>query len=209
METDPTRAQDPSDAGAAPRPPAFRGDAHFRDDRFDDERTGAAYGHAPISDALSADDRPLADPWTRLGAQLLDGVLYAASVVPGVILLALGGGFSAETPFGSGGGLGFGLMGLGFLALFFYQMVLLSRDGQTLGKRFLKLRVVDVDDGSNPGFVRAVLLRVLAPGVISNVPLVGFLFTIADALFVFRDDRRCIHDHFAKTVVVTESGSTF
>lgn len=196
-----------------PRPPAFRGsssfgDGDFRDDRFDDPGLRDSYGAESLADVLAEDDRPLASPWTRLGAQVLDGLVYAASVLPGVVLMALTGGFT-ETMDGANVAVGFGAMGLGFLAAFVYNMYLLSTEGQTLGKRFLKLRVIDEVDGTNPGFVRAVLLRAIVPGAIANIPLLGFLFSIADALFIFREDRKCIHDHFAKTVVVTEAGQRF
>lgn len=182
------------------------GDDAFRDDRFDDATHRDAY--APLSDALAQDDRPLASPWTRLGAVVIDGLFYGAAVIPGVILMGLAGGFADETD-GAGLPIALVLMGLGFLAAFGYNMWLLSETGQTLGKKALKLRVVDEADASNPGFVRAVLLRALAPGVIANVPVIGTLFSLADALFIFRDDRKCIHDHFAKTVVVTEAEGAY
>ncbi len=78
-------------------------------------------------------------------------------------------------------------------------MVLLTRDGQTLGKKALKIRIVVYRTGENGGFVPNVLLRTLVNGF-----LVGVLppYDIVDVLFVFRSDRRCIHDFLAGTVVV-------
>ena len=217
----PRSIPDGAPGGAAgqpsPRPPAFRdgadrfGDDAFRDDRFDDDGQRAVYASESLADVLADDDRPLANPWTRLGAQFLDGLVYGAVAVPVVVAAIATGAFEAD---GTGAMEDFplGIIALAIvlmLAVVGYQMWLLSTTGQTLGKRFLKLRVVDEADGSNPGFVRAVLLRVFAPAVIGQIPLVGVLFALADALFVFRDDRKCIHDHFAKTVVVTEAGGSF
>ena len=89
------------------------------------------------------------------------------------------------------------------VAFVVYQLRLLATEGQTLGKRFLKLRIVDADTGTNPGFWRAVGIRSFANALIGGfVPLYG----LVDALFIFRTDRKCIHDHLAKTVVVTEAG---
>ena len=35
------------------------------------------------------------------------------------------------------------------------------------------------------------------------VPFVGGLVSLVDALLIFRDDRRCLHDEIADTIVVT------
>jgi uncharacterized RDD family membrane protein YckC len=34
------------------------------------------------------------------------------------------------------------------------------------------------------------------------IPLIGWMFTLGDALLIFREDHRCLHDHFADTIVV-------
>jgi uncharacterized RDD family membrane protein YckC len=90
----------------------------------------------------------------------------------------------------------------GGLALAVVQIWMLTTSGQTLGKRVLGIRIVRLGDDSNPGFVRAFLLRMVVPGLIGMLPLVGLCFTIVDALFIFRADRRCIHDLIADTKVV-------
>ena len=43
-----------------------------------------------------------------------------------------------------------------------------------------------------------VLLRVVVNGLLGFIPLYG----VVDILFIFREDRRCIHDLIAGTVVV-------
>lgn len=95
-----------------------------------------------------------------------------------------------------------GVSGLGMAALLFYQWYLLATLGQTIGKRQMGIKIVLVKDLSNGGFVANVLLRVFAAGALKAVPVVGGIVTIADALFIFRDDRRCIHDHIAGTCVI-------
>jgi uncharacterized RDD family membrane protein YckC len=81
-------------------------------------------------------------------------------------------------------------------------MVLLSLRGQTLGKALMSVRVVDHDDGRNPGFVRVILLRQLLPGVITALPCLGKVFWLADCLCIFGEERRCLHDIIAGTKVV-------
>ena len=88
------------------------------------------------------------------------------------------------------------------LALVGYQLRLLTTLGQTIGKKALGVRIVLVKDDSNGGFVVNVLLRGVVTLVLSAIPGIGFLFALADVLFIFRDDRRCIHDHIAGTRVV-------
>jgi len=92
-----------------------------------------------------------------------------------------------------------------FLALAVYQSVLLSKHGQTIGKRARKIRIVKMD-GSSPGFVHAVLLRAIVNGLPSLIPHAGRPYGLIDILFIFRKDRRCIHDLIAGTRVVQIEG---
>jgi len=78
---------------------------------------------------------------------------------------------------------------------------LLHKYGQTVGKRFLEIKIVDADNNL-PEFKRSYGLRYLVPIIINSVPFIGFVFTLLDSLFIFNKDRRCIHDHIADTRVV-------
>ena len=57
-----------------------------------------------------------------------------------------------------------------------------------MGKKALGSRIVKMNTGENGGFVRNVLLRLIANGLIGNKPFYG----LVDILFIFRSDRRCI-----------------
>lgn len=78
------------------------------------------------------------------------------------------------------------------------QAILLTTDGQTVGKKALNIRIVKVATGRNGGFVPNVLLRTVLNGLLGLIPI----YSIVDILFIFRADRRCIHDLIAGTVVV-------
>ena len=91
--------------------------------------------------------------------------------------------------------------GLYFVGVTAFQMVGLSRRGQTVGKRAMKIGIVKLD-GSKPGFLHAVLLRALVNGLPGAIPVVGVLYPLIDFLFIFRADRRCVHDLIAGTRVV-------
>lgn len=94
------------------------------------------------------------------------------------------------------------IAGVLLLALMIANLYFLTTRGQTLGKMVCKIKIVDLA-GQNPGFVKAVLLRAVVPGIIGAVPLLGSIFSLVDPLFIFREDRRCIHDLIAGTKVVT------
>jgi uncharacterized RDD family membrane protein YckC len=90
---------------------------------------------------------------------------------------------------------------LAILAIAIYQWVLISRTGQSLGKKWTGIRITLLD-GSPVSFSTGVALRNWVPKLMGSVPVLGALFQLVDCLYIFRDDRRCIHDHIAGTRVV-------
>ena len=78
---------------------------------------------------------------------------------------------------------------LSLLIVLMFQMVLLTKDGQTVGKKALGIRIVKMNTGENGGFVPNVLLRLISNGLIGISPFYG----LVDILFIFHSDRRCIH----------------
>jgi uncharacterized RDD family membrane protein YckC len=53
-------------------------------------------------------------------------------------------------------------------------------------------------DGSNPGFLQAVVMRNWLRVLLNMVPF----FALADALFIFGANKRCLHDLLAGTYVI-------
>jgi uncharacterized RDD family membrane protein YckC len=88
-----------------------------------------------------------------------------------------------------------------------YQWYAVSTRGQTVAKRWLKLRIVRVD-GSPLTFVHAVLLRSWVPFAIMSVfSAIGIapiarLLNLADSVSIFTANRRMLHDLIAGTHVV-------
>ncbi|MDZ4287913.1 MAG: RDD family protein [Prosthecobacter sp.] len=167
--------------------------------------TGAVNPYAPPSVDVS---RPmevggarieLAGLGERLGAVMLESLVAIVCVIPLGIGIAIMDEPNANTMLG--GGLA-AVGGLALLALMIYNLVLLATKGQTIGKKWLNIRIADFETNGNPGFVKAFLLRSFVNGVIGAIPLVGPLYSITDICFIFRDDRRCIHDLIAGTHVV-------
>jgi uncharacterized RDD family membrane protein YckC len=161
----------------------------------------------PLVPVLPQND--LADRLFRLAAWLLDNLIAFLCCLPGILLI----GVSVVTGLLMGHNelsgldagrllLGIGLLAFGGLVLLVVQIWLLTTRGQTIGKRVVGIKIVRYDTGANPGFVSVVLLRWLVPGLIGAVPYLGFVFAVVDCCFIFRADRRCIHDLIAGTKVV-------
>lgn len=77
------------------------------------------------------------------------------------------------------------------------QVVLVGRTGQTLGKKIWGIVIVDKDSLQNAGFIRNTFTRgfINAFGITLIVPLI-------DILWIFKKERRCLHDLIAGTVVI-------
>jgi uncharacterized RDD family membrane protein YckC len=82
----------------------------------------------------------------------------------------------------------------------------LSRSGQSWGKRMLGLKIVDLQ-GRQPGLLRLLGLRYGLGRLIGLVPVLGYWFALVDDCFIFREDRRCVHDFIAGTRVVVAASS--
>ena len=154
-----------------------------------------------------------ADRLLRLASAVLDFLISMVCAMPGALVLgtafldiviAVARGQQPDVSQINPGRLliGFALLGLASFTLLLVQIYLVSTRGQTIAKRILGLRIVRHADGSNPGFIHGWLLRALVPGIIGILPMVGNIFTIVNYCFIFRDDRRCLHDLIADTRVV-------
>jgi uncharacterized RDD family membrane protein YckC len=76
--------------------------------------------------------------------------------------------------------------------------------GKSLGKLFLKMRIVRARDQGPVGFVHGVLLRRWLFILVGAIPILGVLIGLADALAIFRASTRCLHDDLAGTIVIDE-----
>ena len=90
---------------------------------------------------------------------------------------------------------------VGALVWIAITVVLVKRNGQTLGKKLLGIKVVR-SDGSRASLGRIFWLRNVVTLIIGMIPLLGIFFVLADILMIFGEARRCIHDRIADTIVV-------
>ncbi|RZI82123.1 MAG: RDD family protein [Rubrivivax sp.] len=140
----------------------------------------------------------LATRGSRFWAVMIDGII-------GLIVFWLVSKLTPWNPFQSRDPSLFALKLLPVLGgIAIYVLVhgyLLSTRGQSIGKMLLGIRIVRAD-GSPLAFDRAVGLRYVLPGVLQILPMLGMLFGLVDALMIFRESRRCLHDLIADTMVV-------
>ena len=156
---------------------------------------------AHVEDVNDNEDSELAERGTRLGAVILDSLIF---LVPGLFaiipaMLSMRG--NAAEAMGIGATIAVSVGVLGMLVVLVIDLVMLHRSGQTIGKRMLNVKIIR-SDGSRAGLTRIFFLRMLVPGLIGGIPFVGFIFTIVDPLFIFQESRRCVHDLIADTVVI-------
>ncbi|HHO53328.1 MAG TPA: RDD family protein [Deltaproteobacteria bacterium] len=141
-------------------------------------------------------------PSVRLVASGIDLVLLLLAAAPGAgVLVWARDQLLAEGISAAAGAVVVSLAAI--LTLSLVQIWWLAREGQTLGKRWLGLRIVR-SDGSMAGFGRAFLLRyglfllgcVLVPG------LGWIVVPLVDGILLFDRSGRTLHDLLADTQVV-------
>ena len=80
---------------------------------------------------------------------------------------------------------------------------LLARRGQTIGKFMMGVRIVDYFTGEIPKLRFSLLIREGGLYLLGIFGLLGALINLVDKLFIFSENRRCIHDYWGFTKVVT------
>jgi uncharacterized RDD family membrane protein YckC len=179
----------------------------------------------PETDISSAGAAPgvatsdLATRWSRFVGAFVDGLIYMVVFAPvffGIFTATLAQTHAGAGPvapgerpsgfamFAAAGTLGL-VSGVLVLVLMIVNWVLLTKRGQTIGKIAAGTRVVMLD-GSRAPFGRVVALRAWPLFLLQYVPIlaksIGPILGIVDILFIFRKDRRCLHDLVAGTKVV-------
>jgi uncharacterized RDD family membrane protein YckC len=160
-----------------------------------------AFGYAPPRHTTW----PLAAREKRLGGYLLDRVIVFAAAIPGFVLVGIGEETNQEEVSMIGA---FVLLG-GMLAVGIVNWVMIAQRGQSIAKRMLRMQMVRIDNGQPAGFVHGVILRSWVLGLAYGLLGTCILFTpfslllfLVDACLIFGEDRRCLHDQLAQTVVI-------
>lgn len=155
---------------------------------------------APVSDPAPTwgmgmgmgQEHMLASRGTRFVGSIVDGLVYLVALIPGMILAASTNeemliGLSVILP---------------MLLIACVQWYLISTTGQSIAKRWLGMKIIKTT-GEDVDFVSGVLLRSWVVGFINVIPVVGSIFPLLDALFIFGDEHRTLHDMIAGTKVIS------
>lgn len=160
---------------------------------------------------ISSSDAPFekATRLSRLGAVLLDGLIFSLPLTPSYF-----SGFSAMAHMRprafnyfafwaamANSGIYFYLGALIDLVLIVIMTVLVYRNGQTIGKKLLGIKVARTD-GSRASLARIFWLRYLLNSVFMWVPFLGGIYFLIDSCMIFGEQRRCCHDYIADTIVI-------
>ena len=148
------------------------------------------------------DDAVLASRGRRFLGNILDSLVYVVAFVPAFFIGMAGG----SDDFTGGAAIAMGVL---MTAVVIVQAVLVATTGQSIAKKLLGMRIVQLD-GSPIGFVRGVLVRSWALAAITQIPVVGGIIALVDALYIFGAEQRCLHDVMAgsKVVMVEYSASS-
>jgi uncharacterized RDD family membrane protein YckC len=151
-----------------------------------------------------------AERGTRLGAAILDSFvfmlmvytpLFIGGVFAGVTSTIPAAGVEDAAAAADGANLAIGIAGIftfiGLIVWLVITIVLMRRNGQSIGKKATGIKVVR-SDGSPVSLARLIWMRNVLNWVISIIPLYGLI----DALFIFGESRQCLHDKLADTIVV-------
>ena len=215
-EDDPFRKRPPKEPQEPQQPPQGPPPSHGQgqgggspyDAPYDGEPpppySGGPYGGEPYgghpADPL-AGMPPLADSGKRTLARIIDMILVY--IVVALLVWAFGVAQYTVDPDKVEFGKTFGREAVTAVLYVVYDTVLTARFGQTLGKRWLRMRVANLDDGATPS-VQSSLVRAL----VLWVPFAfccACLWTAVCGGWSYFDKpyKQGLHDKAAKTVVVS------
>jgi uncharacterized RDD family membrane protein YckC len=160
-----------------------------------------------VKDVVGDEAFELASRWARLGAVTLDGILAFICFTPAYVTnftmlaqQARGNPLAIWINLAKTGSW-FYVGVLGALVVLAIDITLLARNGQTIGKKLLGIKVVRVD-GSPVSLFRVFFLRYVCNTFLTLIPLFGSLYSLVDSLMIFSESRRTVHDRIADTIVI-------
>ena len=164
---------------------------------------------------------PLASPWIRLGAAVIDQIIVSVMFFPVVFVLiitlgpmivdtqAMDAAMSAATTDEERSNIFMGWLmdlflfyliatPLGAIVPVTIYAIMVTKSGQTPGKKLCKVRIVRADNKQLPGFVKGVVVRSWLGQLVYSIPIVGQV----GVLLIFGAKRQTLWDIMAGTIVV-------
>lgn len=160
---------------------------------------------APVADVgATAGTSELPSRWLRIAGVIIDAIAVSVITIPTLYLSGYFAQVMADAMAQREPSLAMqaGAAAFGFAVFLAVHGWLLWSNGQTLGKRLLGMKIVDMRTRGKPAFGWLVVMRFLVPQVVYMIPIVGGIVALVGILLIFREDRRPLHDHLARTQVV-------
>jgi uncharacterized RDD family membrane protein YckC len=150
-----------------------------------------------------------ADRLQRFGASMIDGVVFGGVVLPVILMTGVWSYGHSVQSLGGRGTLNPGVFAaavliaclIGIVAWSWITIVLVKRNGQSIAKWLMGIKVVR-KDGSPASLGRIFWMRNVVNGLPTLIPIVGNLYNLVDHLFIFGETQQCLHDRIADTMVV-------
>jgi uncharacterized RDD family membrane protein YckC len=76
-----------------------------------------------------------------------------------------------------------------------------EKNGQSIGKLAVGTKIVRTNGDRCPAS-RIITHRILPIYIIQQVPVIGNIVGLVDALLIFRASKKCLHDDIADTIVI-------
>jgi uncharacterized RDD family membrane protein YckC len=212
---------DPLAGGGTPEPPRHESGLPGAPPAPERPSTFPGYGSppppgagGPIAPAFDADvmGRYVLASWlSRVGAQLIDGLIIGVGAI--ILFLPIGAALGIAGASDSDAGIGAAVVGLLFWVLcvtivaFLYAPVLMARtNGKTLGRMAMNIRVVKTS-GEPITFGFAMLREVVVKSIVFGIAG-SFTFGLAPLLDVlwplWDEENRALHDSIVSTRVVKD-----
>lgn len=151
---------------------------------------------------------------SRLLAFIIDGLIFGIPFAPLYIAMFSAGMHARMNPQAfagawlaavAGAGISLYVGGVIYIALIAVTIMLVHRNAQTIGKKLMGIKVAR-KNGSRASLARIFWLRNVVNSLVGMVllvvPFIGGLYSLIDPLVIFGEQRRCVHDYIADTIVI-------
>ena len=132
----------------------------------------------------------------RLIAVSLDIMIYFICILPAIISKLVNQEDSKETAFF------ITIVVMVVSILFLINLVMLWKKGQTIGKKIMKIKIVDEETCKHAGVGRTIGMRYILFSMLSSIPYVGIVVATVNPFFIFSNSNQCLHDKLARTIVI-------
>ncbi|MCG7499648.1 RDD family protein [Vibrio sp. Of7-15] len=141
----------------------------------------------------------LASRWSRFWAGVIDFIVFITFIIPIFFYTDVG---ERMTSSGQVSPMETALFVVySWLTYLLCNGYLLHKKGQTIGKNVFEIAIVDLDERLL-GLPKLLVKRSLPMVILGYIPFIGSFMSLINILFIFRKDKRCLHDLIAGTKVI-------